>query len=159
MTINWRSETALTITLAGLATSAGLVAGQESTVYDNATNKDPGGHLSGYFVTASSGLAAAQIAVYIYARLNDAGPKYPDVLDGTNSAETMTTAAIRSAGMVLVAVIDTDTTASREYAFRKRDVAMFFDGIMPEYWGVFVTQSTGQNLASGAIYFKPYYLT
>lgn len=156
---DWSASAALTITIAGLATSATLVAGVESTAIDNTANKYPDILLAGKITTGTSPTGnPGTIAIYVYGSYEDT-PIYPDVLDGTNSAETFTSVAILQSALRLVAVISTSTTSNITYWFGPTSIALAFGGRMPKFWGVFVTHSTGVNLhATGgnhAIWYTP----
>jgi hypothetical protein len=138
----------LTVTLASLATSSTLVAGRESTVIDNSTNLYLDALLSGFITTGTSPTGGV-IEVWVYAQINS-GPAYPDVMDGTDSAETVTSAPIKRASMALAARMPVDTTSDRGYYFQPISVASLFGGVLPERWGVFVTHSTGVSLNATA---------
>jgi len=137
----------LTITLASLATSSTLVAGAESDAIDNSTNKYLDYLISGKITTGTSP-AAGRIEVWIVAELEDAS--WPDVFDGTGSAETWTTADIKAAGGQLAATIITDTTSNQTYYVGKFSVAALFGGSCPRKFVVFVTQNTTVNLHATA---------
>jgi len=144
--IAYASSAALTITLASLATSATLVAGRESTAVDNTTNLYLDYMLAGKITTGTSPTTAKEIRVYVYALVEDA--TYPDVFDGTDSDETVTSTGIRDAALRLAAVIPTTADSDRTYWFGPVSVAALFGGVLPKKWGVFVTHSTGVNLNS-----------
>lgn len=131
--------------LDSLASSSTWLAGWESAVIDNTTNLYVDALLAGRFKANNTAPTAGQIQVWVGAILNDT-PTYPDVLDGTSSAETITSADIRNSIMKLAAVIVTDTTANRVYEFSPVSVAQLFGGIMPNKWFVFVTHSMVQTL-------------
>jgi hypothetical protein len=86
------SSVDLTISLASLATGSSGVftAGQESTAVDNTSNLDLDHLLSGKITTGTSPTVSRSINVYAYANTSSASgtPTYPDVLDGSDSAET-----------------------------------------------------------------------
>lgn len=136
----------LTITLASLATDANLLTGRESTAVDNSTNKYIDYLLGGKITTGTTPTDAKEIRVYVGALINDT--TYPDVLDGTDSAETITSAGIRDAGLRLAAVIATNNTSDRAYYFGPISVAALFGGSLPLKFVVFVTHSTAVNFNS-----------
>ena len=145
VTQKYAASSALTQTsLDGLASSATHVAGWESSAIDNSTN----GYLD-YRITAkiqveSAGLAAGEIRMYLVGELEDAS--WPDVFDGTESAETVTDTEIRDAICSLAALTTTDTTASRTYYLECPSVRTVFGGLVPRKFVVFITQSTGAAL-------------
>lgn len=154
----WGADSALTITLASLASSTGLVAGRESTSYDNSTAKDPDVLVSGKVTTGTSPTASKSIEVWIVAPIEDT-PTWPDVFDGTDSAETATGRNVLFGSAKLGAVIASDNTSDRTYAIAPFSVAALFGGHMPKQFSVFVVHDTGVNLNSTAgnhaIYVQP----
>jgi hypothetical protein len=159
VTLKRGTSSALTITLASLATSASRVAGQESTAV--ATAEPAVDYLvAGKITTGTSPTVSKQIDVWIYASLED-DPIYPDVFDGTDSAETVTSENVRNAALRLLATILVDSTSDRTYPFGPCSVAALFGGVLPTHWGVFVTHDTAVNLNSTgsnhAIYVTPVY--
>lgn len=156
------ASAALTITLASLASSATWVAGQESTAV--ATGDPVLDYLvAGKVTVGTSPTANTQIQVWAYGSYDDT-PTYPDTIDGTNSAETLTSAAIRNAALTLLAVMDVDaTTSDRTYWFSPTSLAAAFGGVLPKNWGVWVTHNTGVNLNSTgsnhALSYTPVYAT
>lgn len=148
------SSVDLTITLASLASGSSGVftAGQESTAVDNTTNVDVDHLLSGKITTGTSPTASRSINVYAYANLSSATgtPTYPDVLDGTDSAETFTSANVMNSAVRFVANMVIDSTSDRAYYFGPVSVASLFGGVLPKFWGVYVAHDTAVNLNSTA---------
>lgn len=147
------SSTDLTITLSSLASgSAGIfTAGQESTAVDNTTNNDIDHLVSGKITTGTSPTASRSISVYAYASISTSSgtPTYPDVLDGSDSAESFTSANVMQTAVRWIATMTIDNTSDRAYYFGPTSIAMLF-GQMPKFWGVYVTHDTGVNLNSTA---------
>ena len=149
VTLSRGASAALTISLASLASSATFVAGQESTAIASA-NPTIDYLLGGKITVGTTPTINTQIQVWVYGSVNDT-PTYPDVLDGTDSVETITSAGIRNAALALAAVMDVDaTTSDRAYWFAVRSVAALFGGVLPKNWGIFVTHNTGVNLNATA---------
>lgn len=149
VTARYRASSNLTVTnLHSLASSATLVAGWESAVVDNTTNKDVDVLVSGKLSLGNSA-TAGEIRVYIVAPIDDT-PTYADVLDGTESTETWTTTTIRDGAARLGAVLTTraDPGTDDVYWIAPFSVAALFGGICPPKFSVFVTHSTGVNLAA-----------
>jgi hypothetical protein len=145
------SSSAITISLASLATSSSWVAGRESTVVDNTTNCDLDHMVGGTIMTGTSPTVSTYIEVWAYASWKTASgtPSYPDVFDGTDSAETVTSANVKNSCLRMIASITVDSTSDRPYYFGPVSIAQLF-GSMPKFWGVFVTHNTGVNLNSTA---------
>ena len=82
------------------------------------------------------------IEAWAYGSLNDT-PTYPDVFDGTDSAETVTSVTIKQASLALLAILKVDaTTCNRVYAFRPVSLAAVHGGFLPKHHGLFVTHNT-----------------
>lgn len=144
------SSVALTIDLASLGSGASGVftAGRESTAVDNTTNNDLDHLLSGKIRTGTTPTASRSINIYAYANISSSGgtPTYPDVLDGTDSAETFTSANVLNSAVKFVASITVDATSDRDYFFGPVSMASVFGGSLPKFWGVFVAHDTAVNL-------------
>lgn len=138
---------ALTITLASLPTDASLLAGRASAAVSNATNLYLDALVRGQIMTGTSPVANRRIEVWLYAALKVVAstPSHPDVLDGTDSAETLTSVEIKRS-LIPVAFILTNGTSDVGYPVGPFSVASLCGGIMPLWWGVFVTHNTGVNL-------------
>lgn len=150
VTVSYAVDAALTITLASLATSPTFVFGREATAVVNGVNKYVDAMLSGRITVGTTPTIDKQILVYVFGSYND-DPDWPDVFDGTDSDETITTAGVGRGFLKLAAVLDVDaTTSDRSYSFGPVSVAMLFGGVLPENWSVFVTHNTGANFNSTA---------
>ena len=144
------SSVTLTIDLASLASgSAGVfTAGREGNAVDNTSNLDVDHLLSGVIRAGTSPTASRYINVYVYANISSASgtPTYPDVLDGTDSAETFTSANVMNGIVKLAASMISDSTSNRDYFFGPVSVAQLFGGSLPKFWGVFVAHDTAVAL-------------
>lgn len=158
--IVYGSKETLTITLASLATSSTRVAGREATALDNGTNKYLDFLISGKITTGTSPTDARQIDIWVIPAMDDT-PTWPDVFDGTDSDETVTSVGILAACGALACVISTNNTSDRTYPFAPFSVAALFGGRCPQDFTIFVAHDTGVNLnATGsnhAIYAQPVY--
>ena len=114
------ASAAYTITLASLATSSTLVAGRESTSVSNTTNLYLDYGIAGLITVGTTPTVNTIIEVWAYGSLNDT-PTYPDVFDGTDSAETVTSVAIKQASLALLAVLNVDAT-TRPHQVRDRGI-------------------------------------
>ncbi len=149
------SSVTLTCDLTSLASgSAGVfTAGRESTAVDNTSNNDLDHLLSGVIRTGTGPTSGRYINVYAYANISSSSgtPTYPDVLDGTDSAETFTSANVMNGIVVHVASLVVDSTSNRDYFFGPVSIASRFGGSLPKFWGVFVAHDTAVALnATGA---------
>lgn len=139
------TDQALTITLASLASSSTRTAGRESTAVNNETTLYPDFMISGKITVGTTPTVNKQIDVWVYA---EDGNGYPDVFDGTDSDETVTSENVRNSTLKLLASIRVDNTSDRTYPFRCESLAALFGGNIPPKWGIFVAHDTGVNLNS-----------
>ncbi len=143
--INYAASSAVTITLASLATSSTLLAGRESTAVDNSTNKYDDYLLAGRITTGTSPTGnPGTIEVHVVGMIDDA--VWPDVFDGTDSAETITNDFVKHGCCRLAAAMLTNTTSNVSYDFGPVSVASLFGGVCPRKFVVFATHSSGVNL-------------
>jgi hypothetical protein len=150
VTMNYAASAAITIGVESTASSSTFAAGRESSVIDNTTNKYADALLSGKIRVGTTPTANTQIAVYVFAPVDDT-PTYPDVMDGTDSTETLTSVGVGQGFLKPAATLNVDSnTSDRDYAFGPVSVAQLFGGVMPPRWSVFVAHNTGVNLNSTA---------
>lgn len=130
-----------------LATSSTWVAGYEWFIIDNSTEL-----AIDYFVDlvircGTTPTINTEIRVYTFASYD--GSTYPDVFDGTPSAETVTSAGVRDSFCKLagVGIVDS-TTSDRDYPIQF-NLSSFYP-TMPKKVGIFVTHSSGVNLNATA---------
>ena len=136
------TATAFTITNANLATSA--TAGWQSNAIDNSSNLYLDYSIDFKITVESSGLSAGEIRAYLVKMLDDS--TWPDVFDGTQSAETITDTEMRDAFLRLGTSTANDTGGSDVYYMSIPSVAAVFNGNLPHKFAVFITQSTGTTL-------------
>jgi hypothetical protein len=148
-TVNYSSNTTITIGLASLASSSTFVAGRESNEIDNTTNKFVDALVRGSVTVGTPSAANLVIAVYVWGSNTSLATAPIDTLDGVDSAETIAAGnvtALRLGASILVPV----TTANIKYEVLPFSVAALFGGAMPKFWGLFVAHNTGGALnASG----------
>lgn len=137
-----------TITLASLASDTNLLAGRESSAIDNTTTLGLDYLVSGKVTAGTSPTAARQIEVWAVGSWD--GTTWPDVFDGTESAETITSSDIKNATCRLLSVMATGSTSNVTYHFGPVSVASAFGGVVPPKFVVFVVHNTGVNLNSTA---------
>lgn len=141
----YAASTTVTCSLASLASSADWTAGRESNAVSNATNLYLDYLLSGRVTVGTTPTTNTEIRVYVVARRDDSN--WPDVFDGTDSAETCTSAGVRDGYAKLAAVLRVDsTTSNRAYDFGPVSVASLFGGVLPAEWVVFVAHNCGAAL-------------
>lgn len=145
--VAYTGPTTITFSTASIATSATFVAGAESTQIDNTTNLFVDALVEGLETVGTTPTANTQIQVYVWGSHTSLATTARDVLDGTDSVETLTSAGIRDSFMKMAAVAVVDaTTSDRGYPLGPFSVAALFGGTMPQFWGLFLTHNTGVNL-------------
>ena len=158
---NYPAAADVTITLSSLASDTNLLAGRESTAVDNSSNLYLDYLISGKITAGTSPTTARSIQVWAVGSFD--GSIWPDVFDGTDSTETITSANHKNSVCRFIAEMATDATSDRVYHFGPVSVASAFGGVMPKSFVVFVTHNTAVNLNSTAgnhqIRIQPYYET
>lgn len=150
----YTASATITIAPQNVASSATFVAGVESDVISNLSNLFADVLVSGLWTCGTTPTANTQVQVWVYALTSDnlvSTLGYPDVLDGTSSAETWTSAQILAAAMKPAGAMLVDsTTSNRTYYFAPFSVAALFGGRMPTRWGIYISHNTGVNSNSTA---------
>ena len=144
VSISYRGSTTITISPENVASSATFVAGVEGAVQDNTTNKDVDMLVGGTWTAGTTPTANTQVIIYVGA-IRDDTPTYPDVFDGTASAETLTSVGVGQGFLKVGAVISVDTNTSNRAYDVLFSVARLFGGVMPNKWFLFITHNTGVN--------------
>jgi hypothetical protein len=150
-TVNYSSNTAITMDLSALGSSATFVAGRESSQVDNTTNKYVDVLVSGSVSVGTTPTANTSILVYVYGADTSLATTAIDVLDGTDSAETLTNTGILNALRLGAAINVPAATSDVQYFVLPFSVAALFGGVVPKFWGLFVAHNTAVNLRSNAI--------
>jgi hypothetical protein len=150
-TVNYSSNTAITIDLANLGSSTTFVAGRESNQIDNTTNKYMDCLVSGFVSVGTTPTANKTIAIYVWGADTSLATTAIDVLDGTDSAETLTNIGILSALRLGAAISVPAATSDVAYPVLPFSVASRFGGIMPKFWGLFVAHDTAVNLRNTSV--------
>lgn len=151
----------VTITLASLASDTNLLAGRESAEIVNTSTLALDYLVSGKITAGTSPTASRSIEVWVVGSWD--GTNWPDVFDGTDSNETITSADIKASVCRLLAAMATANTSDRTYHFGPVSVAAAFGGVVPPKVVVFVVHNTGVALnATGSnhqIRLQPVYET
>ena len=150
-TVSYSSNTTITMDLANLGTSATFVAGRESSEIDNTTNKYMDCLVSGKVSVGTTPTANKTIAVYVWGAETSLATTALDVLDGTDSAETLTNTGILNALRFGAVVAVPAATSDQQYIVLPFSVASKFGGVMPKFWGLFVAHDTAVNLRNTAV--------
>lgn len=137
--ISYDTSTAITITLASLASSA--TASRESTSIVNTTNLyiDAMVYLA---IPLQTGTPANDKAIYVYFYESEDGTNYTDNATGTDAALTLRSPTNLRGPFV----ISTPDSGALTYKAVIGSVASFFGGVMPRKWGIVVNNFTGLTL-------------
>lgn len=150
VTLSYRASSTITIAPQNVASSATFVAGVESDVIDNTSNKDEDILLGGVWTAGTTPTANTQVQIFVVAARDDT-PTWGDVFDGTSSAETVTSAGVLAGIAKLAAVLNVDTnTSNRAYECAPFSVAQLFGGVVPPKFVLFIAHNTGVNSNSTA---------
>lgn len=133
---------AITCTITSLTNgSSASGAGRSSVAVDNTSNEFLDALVQVKVKTSASALANDK-AVYVYAYgTSDGGTDYTDGAPGTDSAFTGT----NPPNMKLLGVINA-VASSTTYVGGPWSVAAAFGGVLPDHWGIYVVNFTGQTL-------------
>ena len=142
----YAADAAFTITLASLASSSTFVAGREATSVSNTSNKYLDYDISGKITTGTTSTVDKEIRLY-YVRPIDDAPTWPDVFDGTDSAETVTNTYILDK-LVLGWAGSNSATSDITYPIVSALTLAQAWGIVPDNFTVFVAHNTAVNLNS-----------
>lgn len=139
----------ITISPENVATSSTFVAGVESAEISNVSNLDLDHLVSGKWRSGTTPTANTQVQIWVVPVISDdlsSSVTYPDVFDGTASAETVTSAGVLQGLGRLAAVLNVDSnTSARDYFCAPFSVAALFGGVMPTRYVLFITHNTGVN--------------
>jgi hypothetical protein len=146
--LSYGTASDLTITLASLATDANLLTGRESATIDNTAALVLDYLVSGKITSGTSPTAAKSIEVWAVGSWD--GTNWPDVFDGTESAETITSSDIKASVCRYIAAMATSATSNVAYHFGPVSLAAAFGGVLPPKIVLFVTHSTAVALNATA---------
>lgn len=139
--ISYGTSTALTITLASLASDTSLIAGRQSTVIDNTSDLAIDAIVGGKITTGTSPTASKQIEVWAFASYD--GTTYGG---GAGASDANFSPTGEKTTFSLLTSIPTDSTSNHTYEFGTFSIAQAFGGTMPKKWGIYVVHNTGVAL-------------
>ena len=144
--------TSITMDLANLASSSTWVAGRESSQIDNTTNKYMDAQVLGTISVGTTPTANTEIRVYVWGSDVSLATTAIDVLDGTDSAETITNTGVLASLRLAFSITVLATTSDVAYPVPAFSVAQALGlGELPRFWGLFVAHNTGVNLRNTAV--------
>ena len=136
------TSTALTKTLASLASDTNLLIGRSITAIDNTSTLANDYSVKFVIQTGTTPTTARQIE--IWAAPSEDGTTYAGGNGGTDAAKTHT--AESKAQMVLVAIMSTNATSNTNYTFIVSSLAGVLGGAMPRKCSFFIVHNTGVAL-------------
>ena len=148
-TINYSSNTTITMDLSALASDASFVNGRESGQIDNTSNKYIDAMVSGSFTVGTTPAITGGLMIYLWGADTSLGTTPLKTLDGTDSAEALTTTELgmlKFASFTPVLVNTSDT----QYFIAPFSVADRFGGHMPKFWGLYVAHNMTAALRTNA---------
>mgnify|MGYP003394348425 CR=1 FL=1 len=151
LTVTYGGNTAIALDLSSAVVSSTWIDGYESDQIDNTTNKyvDAIVNIKGITGHASTApVVGSEIRIYCWgADISAATYNICGTLTGSTANRTLTatkTQNLRLAGAAAAVV----NTAALVYHFQPFSVASLFGGIMPSYWGLWVTHSQAGTLGA-----------
>jgi hypothetical protein len=152
VTITSRASSALTCTLASLATSSGRTVGRCSAEHDNTTNKDEEVACSVLITTGTTPTVSTIIEAWVFQPREDG--TWPDIFtsaySGSDGGFTIRSRDHLRAGAALLGSVPVLATSDLPYILQPRNVAQLLGVNLVRKFGVFVTHSTAVNLNSTA---------
>jgi hypothetical protein len=139
------TPTAITLSLASLASDTNLVAGRASTAVDNSSVDAIDFMVGGKVTTGTGPTSSRQIEVWLYGSYD--GTSYSGGATGTDGNLTPTGSKTL---LRLLMAIPTTSTSNVTYTWGPFSVAQAFGGIVPYKWGVYVVHNTGVALNATA---------
>ncbi len=151
VTIAYSANTAITMDLSALGSSATFIAGRESTEIDNTSNKYVDALVRGLFIVGTTPTLPCQLNVYVWGADTSIVTTAIDTLDGADSAESLTnTTVLTNALKLAVGAPVLVNTSNISYYVAPFSVAQLFGGIMPKFWGLFVAHNQTAALKTDA---------
>lgn len=148
------TPTAMTITLASLASDINLLAGRESTALDQKDTLDAIDVLvGGKVTTGTSPTASRQIEIWAYATYDDT--EFNDACTGSDANCTLVTKTL----LRLLTIIPTNNTSDKAYKWGPFSIAQAFGGVIPVQFGIWIVHNTGVNLNATGGNHELYYTT
>lgn len=131
-----------TITLASLAYDGNLLAGRESAAITNSNGYLD--YLISGKITNGTSPGAGVIEIWAFGSID--GTTWPDVLDGTDSVETISSGSIKVEAGKLISSIANVAASGYTQWFGPMSLASIFGGTLPKAFVIFVTNGTGVSL-------------
>lgn len=161
--ISYVADAAFAMDLSALAASATWVAGRESTWITNSSNYLDV-EITGTIISGTTPTVPAEHRLY-YLKATEDTPTYPDVFDGTDSAETITSSTTQIRDSLIIGWSGTvSATSNITYpCISALTMAQAF-GLVPKNYGLFFTHAHTAALKTDAgntdsFKYRPIYAT
>lgn len=146
------SNTAITMDLANLGSSSTLVAGRESSQIDNTSTLYVDAIVNGFVSVGTSPVSNTVINVYAWGSYVSLATTPIDVLDGADSAETLTNTGVLYALAPIASILVPATTSDVQYPVVAKSICYALQvPVLPKFWGLFVAHNTGVNLRNNSV--------
>lgn len=146
-TVVYTARAAITITLASLANASM----RQSAEVSNTSNKFTDAAIAGKITTGTSPTNNNTITVFAY------GGDGTNRSGGASGSDAAYTPAGEDAQLKVLLVIPVTATSNQTYEFYVGGLAQYFGGVLPEKWGVVVSNDSGVALNSTAGNHEIYY--
>lgn len=151
-TINYSSNTTITMGLANLASNSTWIAGQQSTEIDNTSNKYVDVIVQGSISVGTTPTANTVINVFVWGA--DVAPSTTAInaINGADGSASITNTGVLYSMFRLGAAINVlVNTSNIAYPIAPFSIAQLFGGVMPKYWGLYVSHNTGVALRNTSV--------
>lgn len=151
LTQTYSANTAITLDLSSLAPSTSLLGGRESTQVDNTATMydDALVNVKGILGHASTAPTIGQyIGLWVWGADTSLATTAIDVLAGSDAARTLGHTSVLNSLKFAGAPAVTAATAGLKYWVQPFSVAALFGGIMPKFWGLYVSHNHNGALAA-----------
>src|SRR3954468_22918565 len=140
-TPSYGTSTAITMTLASLATDANLLAGRESAAVDNTTDLAIDSLVGGKIKAGTTPTTGKQIEIWAAGSYD--GTTFSG---GCTGSDANLTFASEKTSLRLLTILPTDNTSNHTYEWGPFSIAAAFGGTMPKKWSIYIVHNTGVNL-------------
>lgn len=147
---SYGSNITITMDLITLASSTTFIAGRESTQIDNTTNLFMDNLCQGKFMVGTTPTLPCELRVYLWGADASLATTAIDVLDGTDSAETLTNTTVLNTLLLAKAVSILVNTSDLTYNILPFSVGLLFGGMLPKFWGIYATHNMTAALRTNA---------
>ena len=149
-TISYGANTSITMDLSALANSAAFLAGRQCVTIDNTTNKYVDALVRGNFTVGTTPSTTGSLNVYVWGADTDPATTAIDSIVGTDSTCTFTSTSLGATVLFARSIPVLVATSDTKYQVQPFSVAAIFGGILPKFWGLYVSNATNVALRTNA---------